>query len=121
MKGLTGAIGPMVTVCHGCCCGTERKHPGVDHAGLLAVLVEGVGDRGRVRTSDCIDACERSNVVVVAPAPAGRRAGARPMWLAGVLDVDVVDGIVDWVRRGGPGLARPSADLGARVFRAPSN
>lgn len=112
--------GPLVTVCHGCCCGTARKHPGVDHTGLLAELVDGVGSRGRVRTSDCIDACARSNVVVVAPAPAGRRAGARPVWLAGVLDPDAVEGIVDWVRRGGPGLAAPGAAVGERVFAAGS-
>lgn len=110
------SAGPLATVCHGCCCGTARKHPGVDHAGLLAALTDGIGGHGRVRTSECIDACERSNVVVVAPSPAARRAGARPVWLGEVLDVDEVDAVADWVRRGGPGVAAPAAVLAARVF-----
>ncbi|MCW2506633.1 MAG: hypothetical protein JWO79_4917, partial [Actinomycetia bacterium] len=58
-----GGRGCLVTVCRGCCCGTERKHPGIDHDGLLAALAE----VGAVRVSDCLDVCEDSNVVVVQP------------------------------------------------------
>jgi (2Fe-2S) ferredoxin len=94
-----------VTVCRGCCCGTVGKHPKVDHDRQLAELAAGVGDAGRVRVSDCLDACERSNVVVVGPSEDGRRAGARPTWLAGVLDHASVADIVSWVRGGGPGIA----------------
>lgn len=95
----------MVTVCRGCCCGTVGKHPEVDHAGQLADLAAGVGQAGRVRVSECLDACERSNVVVVGPSQDGRRAGARPTWLAGVLDHAAVADIVTWVQAGGPGIA----------------
>lgn len=99
------ATTPLVTVCRGCCCGTAGKHPEVDHAGQLADLAAGIGDAGRVRVSECLDVCERSNVVVVGPSADGRRAGARPTWLAGVLDHDAVADIVAWVRHGGPGIA----------------
>jgi (2Fe-2S) ferredoxin len=105
-----------VTVCRGCCCGTLRKHPDVDHAGQLARLTAGLGASGRVRVSDCLDACAESNVVVVAPSPAGRRAGARPVWLSGVLDPQLTDEVVTWVREGGPGVCEPPVLLDLAVF-----
>lgn len=108
--------GCTVTVCRGCCCGTDRKHPGVDHAGQVAALTAGIGDAGRVRVSDCLDACERSNVVVVGPSAEGRRAGARPTWLSGVLHPDTVDDVVAWVRGGGPGVQDPPGILDLSAF-----
>lgn len=108
--------GCTVTVCRGCCCGTARKHPGVDHAGQLAALTAGVAGAGRVRTSDCLDACERSTVVVVGPSAEGRRAGARPVWLGEVLDDAAVADVVAWVRAGGPGVADPPELLDLAVF-----
>src|ERR1044072_3768923 len=103
-----GADRPLVTVCRGCCCGTERKHPDADHAGQLDALLAGIRAAGRVRVSDCLDACEYSNVVVVGPSADARRVGARPVWIAGVLDRRAIADIVAWVRGGGPGLAHPS-------------
>ncbi|WP_329111252.1 hypothetical protein OG792_13615 [Micromonospora sp. NBC_01699] len=94
-----------MTVCRGCCCGSVRKHPEVDHAGQVERLRAEVGAEHRVRvTDDCLDACERSNVVVVHPSPAGRAAGARPVWFGFVLDDPAVDEIAAWVRAGGPGV-----------------
>jgi (2Fe-2S) ferredoxin len=110
------ATGPTVTLCRGCCCGTERKHPGVDHAGQVARLRDDTAGAGRVRVSDCLDACAQSTVVVVSPSPAGRAAGARPVWLLGVLDGDTEDEIAAWVRAGGPGVAEPPGLLDLRIF-----
>jgi (2Fe-2S) ferredoxin len=107
--------GCTVTVCRGCCCGTS-KHPDVDHAGQVAALRAGVPGGGRLRLSDCLDVCERSNVVVVSPSAAGRRAGGRPVWLGEVLHADVLDAVLAWVGAGGPGLTDPPADLGHHVF-----
>ncbi len=109
-------IGCVVTVCRGCCCGTASKHPEVDHAGQVAALRAGIGDAGRVRVSECLDACERSNVIVVGPSPDGRRAGARPAWLAGVLHPDTVADVVAWVRGGGPGIEEPPAVVDISTF-----
>lgn len=100
-----------VRVCRDCCCGTARKHPGVDHDGLLVRLTSAVADEAEVRVSSCLLACEQSNVVVVTPSGAGRRAGGRPVWLGTVLDEDVVDAIAAWVNRGGPGVAAVPAQL----------
>jgi (2Fe-2S) ferredoxin len=108
--------GCTVTVCRGCCCGTASKHPEVDHAGQVDALRAGIGDAGRVRVSECLDACERSNVVVVGPSADGRRAGARPAWLAGVLHPDTVADVVAWVRGGGPGVEDPPAVLDISGF-----
>ncbi|MFG3100996.1 (2Fe-2S) ferredoxin domain-containing protein [Streptomyces sp. NPDC048182] len=89
-----------VVVCRDCCCGTH-KVPGVDHAAQLARLRAEVP----VRVSECLDVCEHANVVVVQPSAAGRAAGARPVWLGLVNDVDATEDIAGWVRAGGPGVA----------------
>ncbi len=108
--------GPTVTLCRGCCCGTTRKHPGVDHAGQVERLCEGTAGVGRVTLSDCLDACAHSTVAVVSPSREGRAAGGRPVWLLGVLDRDTEDEIVAWVQAGGPGVADPPGMLDLRVF-----
>ncbi|GAB3888281.1 hypothetical protein [Terrabacter terrigena] len=109
----------IVRVCRDCCCGTESKHPGVDHDGLLARLEVGTGGHARVLRSACLLACDESNVVVVTPSPTGRAAGARPVWLRAVLDDATVDEVSAWVRLGGPGVAGIPRALESRVF-APS-
>jgi (2Fe-2S) ferredoxin len=106
-----------VAVCRGCCCGSQRKHPGTDHARQLAQLQAGLTGSGRVRVTDCLDACDRSNVMVVSPSRAGRAAGARPAWLGDVLDDETVGEVLEWVRAGGPGVAEQPPGLdGARFF-----
>ncbi|GHH28183.1 hypothetical protein [Lentzea cavernae] len=105
-----------ITVCRGCCCGTERKHPEVDHERQLEVLREGLVS---VRVADCLDACEVSNVVVVQPSRAARQAGARPVWVGAVLEEEAVRGVIDWVGAGGPGLAAPPAAVLERIVPAP--
>lgn len=109
-----------VTVCRDCCCGTTRKHPDVDHDAQLAALRLGVAGAGRLVVSPCLLACERSNVVVVAPAPAARAAGARPVWLTGVLSPEQTDAVVAWVRAGGPGRTPVPALLEPLVGERPS-
>lgn len=106
-----------ITVCRGCCCGTERKHPEVDHDRQLEVLRERID---AVRVADCLDACEVSNVVVVQPSPAARAAGAKPVWVGSVLDDDSLHGVAEWVDAGGPGLAAPPASIAAQIVATPS-
>ncbi|WP_053709540.1 (2Fe-2S) ferredoxin domain-containing protein [Streptomyces sp. NRRL B-3648] len=93
-----------VTVCRGCCCGTD-KVPGVDHRAQLAALKAQLAPVARIRAVNCLDACEQANVIVVQPSSAGRAAGGRPVWLGLVNDPDATDDIVAWVRAGGPGPA----------------
>ncbi|WNE99672.1 (2Fe-2S) ferredoxin domain-containing protein [Streptomyces luomodiensis] len=110
-----GAARCTVTVCRGCCCGTP-KIPGVDHAAQLAGLRRALEGTAQVRVTDCLDACEHANVIVVQPSTAGRAAGGRPIWLGLVNDLDATDDIAAWVRSGGPGLADPPDVLDLYAF-----
>jgi (2Fe-2S) ferredoxin len=109
-----------VRVCRDCCCGTTRKHPGVDHDGLVDRLVDRVGDLAEVSVTTCLLACDRSNVVVVSPDSSGRRKGERSVWLREVLDTGTVDAIASWVVAGGPGHADLPIVLVAHVTTSPS-
>ena len=109
--------GCIIRVCRDCCCGTERKHPGVDHDGLFARLEAGTRGGARVLRSACLLACDASNVVVVTPSREGRRHGARPVWVGGVLDDEAVDDVAAWVRSGGPAVSPLPPRLEGRVFR----
>jgi (2Fe-2S) ferredoxin len=109
-----------LTVCRGCCCGTDKKHPDVDHEGQLTRLRAAVG-ADRVLVADCLDSCDFSNVVVVRPDRAAQRAGARPAWFGGVLSDEVVDDILDWVAAGGPGRAAMPEALAGNVIARPAD
>lgn len=78
-------------------------HPEVDHAGQVQRLEQRLRGTAEVRVVDCLDACDRSNVVVVSPAPERRRSGARPVWLGWVLDDDLLADVCAFVEDGGPG------------------
>jgi (2Fe-2S) ferredoxin len=108
-----------ITVCHGCCCGTESKHTDIDSAGHRATLLEFAADSPdlvRVQVSDCLDACDRSNVLVIRPSAAGRRRGGRPVWLGAVLRGEQVDAVTTWIRDGGPGVSAVPPSLRTLVF-----
>jgi len=108
-----------VTVCRGCCCGVAGKIPRLDHEAQLADLRTALADLATVRRSECLDACEQANVIVVQPSAEGRRAGGRPAWLGLVNDRDATADIADWIAAGGPGLAEPPAVLDLYAFRPP--
>ncbi|MGK5557707.1 hypothetical protein ACSNOI_39485 [Actinomadura kijaniata] len=103
-----------ITVCRDCCCG-GRKIRTVDHEEQLAVLRRAAP----VRVADCLDVCERANVIVVHPSSAARAAGARPVWLGLVNDDGAAHDIAEWVRAGGPGVAEPPAVLDLYAFTPP--
>jgi hypothetical protein len=106
-----------VVVCRGCCCGTS-KVPGVDHLAQYNGLKSSLKGLATVRASDCLDACEQANVIVVQPSSAGRAAGGRPIWLAMANDADIEQDITAWVEAGGPGMAQPPSVLGLYEYRA---
>lgn len=108
---------PTITVCRGCCCGTEKKHPGVDHAARLDQLREFVGTSARVRTSECLGPCERADVIAVGPSRAARRAGARAVWVGRITSERVLSDLAGWTDAGGPGLSEAPASVAARTFR----
>jgi hypothetical protein len=94
-----------VLLCDDCCCGTDRKHPGVDHAGLHSRLSSAAASAGgQSRRVGCLGVCERSNVVVVKTRSSGT------FWFGEVLSEPVVADLEAWIRNGTP-LPVP---LGAR-------
>ena len=107
-----------VLVCRGCCCGTE-KHADVDHQSQLDLLGEaarGLLVGGRMRITDCLGPCERSNVIAVRHrdlARPGVRTGTT--WFGGVLEPADTGRLAAWIATG----AQPadlSESLRALVF-----
>lgn len=98
-------------MCRGCCCGTTRKHPEVDHDGIAEILQRATHPEAELVRVDCLWACDLSNVVVVNPTAEARRQGARPAWVAHVNTLERARAVADWVRQGGPGVADPPHEL----------
>lgn len=89
-----------VLLCRDCCCGSGSKHPRTDHlAQREALLALSGGGSVRVRVVDCLDQCDRSNVVLVRDFTGGRRP--HDTWLGGVLDPAATARVVAWVQEGG--------------------
>lgn len=89
-----------VLLCRDCCCGSGSKHPRTDHGAQREALLACSGVDGvRVRVVDCLDQCDRSNVVLVRDFTGGRRPV--DTWLGGVLDPRATERVVDWVGEGG--------------------
>lgn len=102
-------------LCRGCCCGTSAKHPRTDHDGQLLALEEAVVAGGcELRVVDCLDECDRSNVVVVRRPSVPRKE--RDTWFGGVLSDAATAALVEWVRAGAPVRDVPSR-LSALAFR----
>ena len=91
-----------VLLCRGCCCGTAQKHPRLDHERQEQALVAAAADHPGVdvRVVDCLDECDRSNVVVLRRA--GRPARERDTWLGGVLGERATGALSGWLADGAP-------------------
>ena len=77
-----------------------------------------VAQRGAARLTlvECLDECERGDVVVARPSAPCRRAGARPVWferLAGERSTAVLEA---WLRDGGPGTRPVPPELAEHVI-----
>lgn len=91
-----------VLLCDGCCCGTLRKHPDVDHAAQRERLGHAArAGGGSVRTTGCVDRCAESNVVVV------RHRDGNATWLGRVLGQEVERAMSRWLAAGADRCAVP--------------
>ena len=104
-----------VLLCRGCCCGTSAKHPEADHLEQELSLERAASERPDVelRVVDCLDECDRSNVVVVRRP--GRPAKDRDTWFGGVVGDKVNRALLAWVEDGAPDPA--PAPLSGHRFR----
>ncbi|MFC8433501.1 (2Fe-2S) ferredoxin domain-containing protein [Streptomyces sp. NPDC057253] len=117
---LAGSASCTLVVCRGCCCGDARKNPGTDHAWQLELLRAGAAEHGfQVRTTDCLGPCDQANVIVVRPSAAGRRAGAKAVWIGFVTDDEGTEEVVRWAAAGGPGVAEPPLTLELQFIEPP--
>lgn len=83
-------------VCRGCCCGTARKHPDVDHGEQLQAWRDAAVPSGVVvRAVGCLGPCSSSNVVVVRSPGAPTRT-----WFGWVLDDDATEAMAAWISHG---------------------
>ncbi len=108
---------PTVTVCRGCCCGTHKKHPDVDHDAQLDLLRESVGDSARVRNQRLprrLQAIQRHRGVAV---PCRTRRGRSTGVAQKVLTVSAMRDIGEWLHAGGPGAATPPPAVEHLVYR----
>ena len=72
-----------VLLCRDCCCGTDRKHPGFDHAEQRRELEEVINNSGgKLHIVKCIDACSYSNVAVI------RRPSGEKVWVGGLANME---------------------------------
>lgn len=101
-----------VHLCRGCCCGTERKHPDVDHGAQERMLTALCGELPGVRvdTTDCLGPCSQSNVVVI------KAPRSRPVWVGGVLTPALTLQLCVWIRRGGPASGALPSAIVERIF-----
>lgn len=101
-------------LCAGETLGADDPLPGGQLARLRALADR---DAARLTEVDCLDACERGDVVVARPSGPSRRAGAGPVWferLSGDADTAALEG---WLRAGGPGRGPVPPGLSDRVIR----
>jgi hypothetical protein len=91
-----------VLVCRGCCCGTEEKHPNVDHRAqfqqLQAALPRDI--RSKLWEVDCLGPYSSSNVVVV-------RSGQSRRWFGEMLNSEDTRLSAQWIRGGGKDVLPP--------------
>lgn len=101
---LDSGTGIRVLICRGCCCGTERKHPEVDHDGQIVAI----SARARARVVDCVGECAHSNVVIV------RSGDGSSVWLGGINNPAITAALCEWLGAGAP--QPPPQVLQSRVF-----
>jgi hypothetical protein len=111
-----------------------RAVPGLTACSLCAgETLEGVdtapdGQLGRLRQLEadgvtrltlveCLDECERGDVVVARPSSCRRDAGAAPVWFEQLAGDAQTTALASWLRAGGPGSAPLPSDLEPRVIR----
>jgi hypothetical protein len=110
----------------------DPRPPGLTACGLCAGETLGEGPEGQIgrlrdlaardlaslHEVECLDQCNRGDVVVVRPCPSGRRRGGRPVWFSGLAGPDRTAELEEWLRAGGPGESvLPAALAPLRIVR----
>lgn len=107
---------PGLTAC--ALCAGETLGDGDDLPGGQRARLERLERQGVARLTfvDCLDECERGDVVVARPTSAQRAAGARPVWFERLAGERATGSLARWLADGGPGTSGVPADLADHVL-----
>lgn len=108
---------PALTACSLCAGETlEGVDPleGGQSARLRRLAERGVAP---VTWVECLDECERGDVVVARPSRAARAAAHGPVWFERLAGDDATAQLEEWLGRGGPGADLPAALAPLRLER----
>ncbi|NNH06671.1 hypothetical protein HLB10_06110 [Cellulomonas fimi] len=108
MPGLTACA-----LCAGETAGGSDPLPGGQAERLRRLAADGAA---RLTFVDCLDECERGDVVVARPCSSQRRAGVVPVWFERLSGDDATADLEGWLRAGGPGAAEVPAGLADLVL-----
>ncbi|GEP70570.1 hypothetical protein CSO01_32850 [Cellulomonas soli] len=100
-------------LCSGETLGDADTLPGGQRERLECLGRAGVA---RLTFVDCLDECERGDVVVARPARPGREAGAAPVWFERLAGDEATEVLERWLVAGGPGVAPLPDGLQAHVL-----
>lgn len=103
---------PGVTVCSRCAGETLRDSDPAPGGQLVRLSLMCRAGGWTLTEVECLDKCDRGDVVVVRPSPDKRELG-RPQWFAGLAGQDLTAALDRWLAGGGPGIARPEPALEA--------
>ncbi|GEL97316.1 hypothetical protein CTE05_08630 [Cellulomonas terrae] len=65
----------------------------------------------RLTLAECLDECNRGDVIVARSPRSGRRRSGRPVWLERVAGDELTGALASWLDQGGPGRAPVPAAL----------
>lgn len=106
------------SLCAGETLGELDPLPGGQLARLRRLQARGTA---RLTLSECLDECNRGDVVVARPSTTGRANGAKPVWFERLAGEQTTAALARWLDGGGPGLAPVPDELAPRIItRAPS-
>jgi hypothetical protein len=108
--------GCALTICRGCCCGTDDRKQAAARLDYLRQRLHSMD----LRTSDCLGPCDRKDVIVVHPHARHRKRGQGPIWLARMHTKTAMDELIGWLDAGGPGQVLMPVDLADNAFRPPA-
>jgi (2Fe-2S) ferredoxin len=101
------------SLCVGETLGTSDTMRGGQLSRLRRLDADGVA---RLTLSECLDECERGDVVVARPSAAGRQALGKPVWFERLAGDERSARLRCWLERGGPGIEDVPADLKSLVI-----
>ena len=96
---------PALTACSLCAgetLGVEDERPGGQLGRLSSLEGRGVA---RLTLVECLDECERGDVVVARPSRRGRQSDGRPVWFERLAGDAMTGALEQWLTAGGPGRA----------------